>query len=203
MGEKDRPNQADKAWQEFLDPDVLKPKVMLAGVYLSTFDLLQAAIEDRLKDFFTNGWTDKDGFIVDEEYTTAVLKRNRSPLHASLDWLRENGVIEDADLKTYDRIKDTRNKLAHEMFSFLAGGTLLPELLGRLGEASNLLKKIERWWIVNVEVPTNPSHDGQEIRDEDVVSMSEVLMKALMDVALGSEAESNQYIRAFRANKNV
>jgi len=37
-------------------------------------------------------------------------------------------------------------------------------------EITDLLDKIERWWILNVEIPTNPEFDGEEIDEDGIVT---------------------------------
>jgi hypothetical protein len=41
----------------------------------------------------------------------------------------------------------------------------------RFGDMTTLLDKIERWWIVNVEIPTNPDFDGkhEEIDESGII----------------------------------
>src|ERR1700733_5374402 len=100
------------SWEKFLNPDELRPALIAASVYIATFESLKATIVDRIKDFYTNGF-DENGWRVEPAYTSKVLSRNSSPAHASLDWLKEMEVIDDADIATYGRVKELRNLLAH------------------------------------------------------------------------------------------
>lgn len=63
-----------------------------------------------------------------------------------------------------------------------------------------LVDKIGRWWIVNVEIPTNPSFDGQEIKEEEIIPGQVARLRMMMDIALGSEEESKFYFNAFMKN---
>lgn len=48
-----------------------------------------------------------------------------------------------------------------------------------------LLRKVEVWWIVNVEIPTNPDYDGQEIDEADITPGALMSLEMLIDVASG------------------
>ena len=46
-----------------------------------------------------------------------------------------------------------------------------------------LLRKIETYWILNVEIPCNPDFDGKEIGAKDVVPGPSLAMEMLMNEA--------------------
>ena len=55
-----------------------------------------------------------------EDYETKVLCLDKSPLRASLLWLKNMSVIDDPDIAEIDRIREHRNELAHDLPKFLA-----------------------------------------------------------------------------------
>ena len=55
---------------------------------------------------------------------------------------------------------------------------------------ASLIRKIERWWIVHVDVPTNPEFDGKDVDEESVTSGPEIAMSVLWDLAMGDERSS-------------
>ncbi|GAI47696.1 unnamed protein product, partial [marine sediment metagenome] len=59
------------------------------------------------------------------------------------------------------------------------------------------LHKIEKWWILNVEIPTNPDLDGMEIDKEGIVPGQIMTLRLLLDIALGTEKESKFYYNEF------
>jgi hypothetical protein len=65
-------------------------------------------------------------------------------------------AVDEGDIGTFQRIRNLRNTLAHELFSSIASGSLPAEFDERFTEMIELLRKIEVWWITNVEIPTNP-----------------------------------------------
>jgi hypothetical protein len=87
------------SWESFLNPETLRPNLIAASIYISTFEILKTTIVDRIKDFFTNGF-DENGWRVSPEYQCDVLSKNRSAVYASLAWLNERDAIDDSDLAT-------------------------------------------------------------------------------------------------------
>ena len=183
-------------WEEFLDPNILRGRLISASIYIAAYEMLKDSIIERIKSFFDTGF-DPDGTTTSPEYAKKVLSRNRSPLHASLDSLLENEVIDQADFTAFETIRLHRNKLAHEMTSVVVGTATLG-YLEYLPTIAALLKKIEVWWIVNLEIPINPDLDDAVIDEAGIMPGPSISLQLMMEVALGSAAESRRYLDAFR-----
>jgi len=189
-----------QAWESFLNPDVLRPNLILASLYIAAFEMLKRTIVERLRDFYVTGFDksvkEKDGWLIDPDYETRVLSRNRSRVYASLGWLKESNVIDDQDIAAFERVKKCRNDVAHEINRLLSEG-LPPDLPNCFSEIIALVDKIERWWIVNVEIPTNPDFDGEEIDESGIVPGPIMGLRLLIDIALGSGQDSKFYLNEF------
>jgi hypothetical protein len=66
----------------------------------------------------------------------------------------------------------------------------------------NLIDKVEKWWIVNVEIPTNPDFDGKEIEEKTILCGPVIALKLLIDVALGSDEDARYHLNEFRKLKS-
>lgn len=171
-------------WERFLDPEVVRPSLFLATMFITTFEILKDSIVDDVRGFFTNGF-DEHGPIVGAEYQAKVLSKNKSPLYASLQWLRENDAIDDEDLIIFEKIKSTRNQLAHQLFAVVTGQVESAHET-QFTDLVRLLRKIGVWWVVNVEIPTNPDFDGQEIDEAGIVPGAVLSLQMLIEVASGN-----------------
>jgi hypothetical protein len=171
-------------WERFLDPEVVRPSLFLATMFITTFEILKDSVVERVREFYSNGW-DQDGPIISPDYQEKVASRNKSALYASLSWLREHEAIDDTDLSTFEQLKKTRNLLAHQLFSIVIGQTesnhsdQLPILMA-------LLRKVEVWWVVNVEIPTNPDFANEEIDEAGIVPGTILSLQMLIEVASGN-----------------
>ena len=186
-----------QSWQEFLDPEVLRPRIIRAAILITGFEVLKDAIIGHVKDFYLEGFDEK-GYITAPEYKRDVLSRNRSPLYASLDWFKELGAINDEDLSGFERVKECRNHLAHSLPQILFKEGLPLDYDECFNLMFTLLDKIESWWITNVEIPINHDLAGEIIDERDVTSGRIIGLQLLFQIALGSEKESLAYIEEFR-----
>jgi hypothetical protein len=114
-----------------------------------------------------------------------VLSKHKRPLYASLQWLQEHGAIDDGDLATFEKLNATRNLLAHQLFAVVTG-QVESEHVAQFDALWALLRKIGVWWVVNVEIPTNPDYDGQEIDEGGIVPGSVITLQMLFEVASGN-----------------
>lgn len=181
-------------WERFLDPEVVRPSLFLSTMFITTFEILKDSVVDRIRDFYTNGW-DENGPVVGPEYESQVLTRNKSTLYASFDWLREHNAIDEADLKTFETLKKTRNQLAHQLFDVVTG-QVESEYAAQFPVLVSLLRKVEVWWVVNVEIPTNPDYDGKEVDESGVVPGAVLSLQMLIEVASGNSELLEQWRKA-------
>jgi hypothetical protein len=184
-----------QSWERFLNPETLRSNLIVASIFLAAHEILRQSIIERIRDFYTTGF-DSSGFTVDPKYQAEVLSKNRSPVYASLAWLKESHAIDEADIAAFDRIRQTRNEIAHEITQMLTRG-IPDDYLLRFHEMVNLLAKIEKWWIVNVEIPTSPDFEGEEIDEDGIMPGPVMTIRLLLDIALGSEEESKYYFDEF------
>lgn len=190
--------EVERSWERFLNPESLRANLMMAAIFVSVFEMLKDSIVSHIRNFFTNGF-DENGAIVEETYETDVLARNKSVVFASLDWLRDEGVISNVDIELFKQVRNCRNEIAHEMMQVLTHGFTL-ERAEMFNQMVGLLDKIERWWIVNVEIPTNPDFDDAEIDEEGIIPGPLITIRLMIDIALsGGETASTWYFEQFKA----
>jgi hypothetical protein len=174
----------NERWERFLDPEVLRPSLLMATMFITTFEILKNSIVDHIRSFFSDEWS-MEGPIASAEYRTQVLSRHKSPVYASLDWLRENQVISDDDLVIFNKLKTTRNLVAHELFNIVTGETESNHI-EQFEELVALLRKIEVWWVVNVDIATNPDYADVEIDEAGIVPGAILSLQMLLQVMSGN-----------------
>jgi hypothetical protein len=170
-------------WERFLDPEVVRPSLFMATMFITVFEILKNSIVDRLRDFYSIGWAE-DGSTVSPEYASNVLSRSKSAVYASLNWLLEHEAIDEADLAVFEQLKSTRNLLAHRLFEVVTGQAASTHQ-EQFTELVELLRKIEVWWVVNVELATDPAYDDQEVDEAGIVPGAILSLQMLLHVANG------------------
>jgi hypothetical protein len=183
--------------QEYsLDPSVLRSNLIVASIYITAFEVLKNTIVGRIRRFFTRGF-DQNGPVLSPQYQSDVLSKNPSPVYASLEWLRRSGAIDDDDIAMFEHAKKCRNDVAHDITVMLADG-LPADVAARFPEIVSLVDKIERWWIVNVDMALDPIVDAKGMDEAQAVPGAVLSLRVLADVALGPEENLKEYIEEFR-----
>ena len=53
-----------RSWEEFLNPDVMRPHLIAASIYIAGFEALKDSVVGRIRDFFWTGF-DESGDKID------------------------------------------------------------------------------------------------------------------------------------------
>lgn len=173
----------------------LRPFLITASLYIAAFELLKNSINKRIEEFFMVGTkcrsrnTQKD---YDEEmrpYREKHKEKKDKKTYASLDWLVNMDAISEADIKKYDDVRILRNQIAHEMVDLVSVNIAenLDKMNRQFVTMLELLRKIETYWILNVDIPCNPEFDGKDISAEDVIPGPSLAMEMLMNEALAQK----------------
>jgi len=150
--------------------------------------MLRGSVIDQIRSFYTDGF-DENGPIVDDAYSLKVLSLDKSCFRASLLWLEEHDVVTEDDMASFDDIRRHRNELAHNLPEFIttAGREINAHLLTRICE---LVTKIDKWWILEFEIPVNSEYDGREIDAAGVRSGRMIFLQAMIDIAAGEDSSA-------------
>ncbi|MHB0991905.1 MAG: hypothetical protein ACYC3O_11405 [Burkholderiales bacterium] len=184
----------EERWERFLDPDVVRPSLFMATMFITTFEILKNSIVDRIRDFYSIGWS--EGYSASPEYQTKVLARDKSRVYASLYWLHEHQVINDDDLETFEQLKNTRNLVAHQLFDIVTGH-VESNHTEQFQVLVELLRKIEVWWVINVELATDPDYADAEVHEEGIVPGSILSLQILLEVVGGN----TELLEAWRSQR--
>jgi hypothetical protein len=175
-----------RSWAKFLNPESLRGNLIAASIFLTAYELLRTSVIDRIRDFFTYEFNEHEG-VASEDYKDKILSLDKSPLRASLLWLKKMTAIDDTDIELVDKIRKHRNELAHNLPKFIA--TADAEInIDLLGSIYVLLTKIDRWWIKEIHIPTNPDFDGQEVADDEIQSGVMLCMQMMISIATDENA---------------
>lgn len=186
-------------WEAFLNPEIVRTKLISAGLFLVGHEMLLDTIKRHPLAFFADRWT-VEGPQQSAEYVAKVLaldpNSKNDALRGSIAWLRRMDAITADDEASIRVLTDARNEVAHELTA-MVGGLKTPAFANHFSSLIELTQKIEKWWIINVEISTNPDFDGQEIDEEGIVSGPSLVMHLLHRVALGEGEEAWEFHREF------
>lgn len=178
-------------WKNILDKDILKGSVNIIALYITVYELLEDIVISRPKDFYTivefddrakQEYEQKVLALYDKEACPGLNTKNKA-LKASLLWFKNNGAIDDHDIQIFTESRKLRNKITHEMYgAIVEGGSAIVEQFALL---YCLFCKIERWWVIEIEVPiTDEIPADAEIDVNGVMSGNMVVLNVIMDILL-------------------
>lgn len=184
-------------WHRFLNPENLKDNLIFSSLYISSYESFKDYIVDTLKFFYNKGFSDGE-FTFSRDYTLKVKSLDKSIFRASLLWLKNMNAINENDLITLEELRIYRNKLSHELWELLFED-LSQELPEKFMQLISIRIKIEKWWILNIEIPTNPDYDLQtEITEDEITTSSQMFFKLIMDMLSGDDKTASFYQNDFK-----
>ena len=177
-----------------LDGDRLKLNCNFASLYVLYYECLKDALIDLPKTFF-NQMEIKDGEIfVRESYTYKknVKQLDKNIENASLKWFVSQGAVSEEEYFNFDRLRKFRNKIVHELLLYLTEG-FTEDKVAYLEELIMLYKKIEKWWINEIEIPISGNiHESYD--SENVVSDQGLMLEIIQDVLLNDGKNSEEIL---------
>lgn len=184
-------------WKNIFDKDILRGSVNIIALYITVYELLEDTIISRPKDFYTVVEFDDRAKQQYEQEVLALYRKEECPglntknkaLIASLLWFKRNGAIDDYDIQIFTESRKLRNKITHEMYgAIVEGGSAIVEQFALL---YCLFCKIERWWVLEIEVPmTDEIPADAEIDVNGVMSGNMVVLNVIMDILM-NDSNSN------------
>ncbi|MGR4972989.1 hypothetical protein ACIPQ1_09035 [Pseudomonas sp. LARHCG127] len=181
----------EQQWENLLTPAVMQERLIAISLYITAFEMLKDSIVRRLKDFYCIDFTAGE-IATSPEYDLKVLKLSKSPLYASLIWLKNIGAIDQDDIEDFERLKQLRNSLAHEMPEIVLVGKDLA-LSEKMQEIMSLMRKVEVWWVINVEIETDPDFDGRNVNPDQITPGPLLMLQIMMEVLSGNEELREHY----------
>lgn len=189
--------EVDQQWKNLFDRDILKESVNIIALYITMYELLEDTLISRPKDFFTVLEYDERAKQQYEEHVLSLYDKSACPgiatknkeLIASLLWFKQMKAIDDEDIQVFANLRTTRNEVTHKMLQAIAdgGGKYLMQLM----ELYKLFCKIERWWILEIEIPIGEEFPSDcEIKEEDVMSGNMIILNAMIDI-LANDSNAN------------
>jgi len=176
-------------WAEFLNPNTVRTKLVTMGLFMIAHDMLINSIKRSPRELFNRDDYRREVLALDPKGKDDVLR-------SSLACLQRFGIINGADAAAVREFTDARNKIAHELLEIIGGGDT-PDFAGLFPQLIELIAKIDRWWVINVEIADDREFAGKDIDSEGVTPGSLLVMQMLWCVALGEEDEAWELYRIF------
>ena len=152
-------NEAQKKALEMIEnvmtPENLQLTVSFTSLFVLVFECFKDMVIDRPKEFFCTEKIefkeDKIVYYETEKYKREVKDLANKPFESSLRWFAKHGVITEFDVNKALSIELRRHSFVHELYNVVHKG-ISDEDIKLLADLISIYKKIDSWWIYNVEI---------------------------------------------------
>lgn len=187
-------NESDytQQWKNILDTDVLRSNINLIAMYIMVYELLEDIIISRPKDYYTIIEFDDEAqkqygknvlSLYDKSAFPKIRTKNKA-LIASLIWFCNFGAIDENDINIFADARTLRNEITHEMLTTITVGT--EKIVNQFCIMYGLFCKIEKWWILEVEMPIAGEYKPEEIDQDGIMSGNMILLNIIIDILVNN-----------------
>lgn len=172
-----------------LDRETLRDKLSIVSFYVTVFECFKSQIVSDIQSIYSVPIPEtvfsKEGvrYEKSKEYEKAILnmvvgedKKGKSVtgrqdrLKATMRWLKNEGAIDEKDFDDFLSVRTLRNNYVHNMAQYVFDGVDINDY-EKLRILVALFKKIEVWFIKNVEIPRSwPTDELPDIKDDSDIS---------------------------------
>ena len=202
-------NNVLQGFQNVCDKETLQDNLTFIALYICLYESFTDTVESHVKSFLCNKvFLDNSGkprYNQSKDYSEKIKKRpvddkgNHDPLKATMLWFVDCSAITQEDYNLFLELKELRNSFAHEITNHVWKG-LYENHAKALLDLLNLYRKIEKWWINEIEIPIA----GDEIPegyDEDAVTSGILFTFDMMINTLYND-KSDEYLQIIRNIQN-
>lgn len=171
-------------------------------MFVLNFECLKDFVATQIREFYSDVAI-KDGEICYEEtesYKTEVRALENNIENASLRWFVNMGAITEDDYNLYQKIRQRRNEIIHELLKNLSDGFTENDAL-LFGEMLRIYQKIDEWWINEIEIPTSSETIPEGYDPEGVCGGQALVLDMINDIIL--ENNKKRYKRILDELKKI
>lgn len=163
------------------DINELKSNTQKAALYIAVFEALKAFIIDNVATYVI-GSINFDRTNNEKEFEEKVLDNYPYNVdYASLIWLEKQNAIKHSDFLMYQELRKLKEDLTKKIMFGLKDG--LPSNINSYFEKLFEIRiKIEKWWVLEINIDSNVEFEGEKITGEDIVANSENVRPFLINL---------------------
>ena len=179
--------------ENVMTPENLQLTVSFTSLFVLVFECFKDMVIDRPKEFFCTEKIefkeDKIVYYETEKYKREVRKLANKPFEASLRWFANHKVITEFDVNKALSIELHRHSFVHELYNVVHNG-ISDDDIKLLADLISIYRKIDSWWIYNVEIDWDEIKDPNNVKQDECISGSLMMIDVMINILLKGEGES-------------
>lgn len=194
-----------QGFENICDKDILQTNLTSMALFIGIYEHLEDTVLEHVEFLLCEeAHVNEKGkwkYKYSEEYIERIKKRivdeqgNKNELKATMLWFVDEGAITQDDYATFLKLKALRHSFAHEMTKHFWEGPREENALA-IVQLMELYRKIEKWWINEIEIPTTKDFPLDDYDREGVTSMALFTFEMMLNVLYGDKSE--EYLALIR-----
>ena len=176
-------------WCNILDEGILKYNVSFAAMFVLNYECLKEYVIGQIREFYSENIHFEDDKMVCEEslsYKREVRTLDKNIENASLKWFIKENVITHEEYEIYQKIRQRRNDITHELLKNLNKG-FNEQDVKLFSALLDMSRKIDKWWINEIEIPISGNEIPDDYDMEYVCGGQAIVLSIINNIVLGNE----------------
>ena len=176
-------------WCNILDEGILKYNVSFAAMFVLNYECLKEYVIGQIREFYSENIHFEDDKMVCEEslsYKREVRTLDKNIENASLKWFIKENVITHEEYEIYQKIRQRRNDITHELLKNLNKG-FNEQDVKLFSALLDMYRKIDKWWINEIEIPISGNEIPDDYDMENVCGGQARVLSIINNIVLGNE----------------
>lgn len=183
------------------DEETLKSNLSFTAFFIALYESFRSLVIDRIQGFLSDGiHFGEDGKMshIESIHYTNVIKNRKNDsgeklgvLVASMLWLVESEAITLKDYNVFIKIREQRNRFAHELTDCLTKGVSETEI-EMFFELFRIYKTVDKWWINEIEIPLAADELPPDYDPEGSQSAIMALFDIMVDVLIRGKSDEHK-----------
>ena len=172
-----------------LDEGILKYNVSFASMFVLNYECLKEYVIGQIREFYSENIHFEDDKMVCEEslsYKREVRTLDKNIENASLKWFIKENVITHEEYEIYQKIRQRRNDITHELLKNLNKG-FNEQDVKLFSSLLDMYRKIDKWWINEIEIPISGNEIPDDYDMENVCGGQAIVLSIINNIVLGNE----------------
>lgn len=176
-------------WCNILDEGILKYNVSFASMFVLNYECLKEYVIGQIRELYSENIHFEDDKMVCEEslsYKREVRTLDKNIENASLKWFIKENVITHEEYEIYQKIRQRRNDITHELLKNLNKG-FNEQDVKLFSSLLDMYRKIDKWWINEIEIPISGNEIPGDYDMENVCGGQAIVLSIINNIVLGNE----------------
>lgn len=176
-------------WCNILDEGILKYNVSFASMFVLNYECLKEYVIGQIRELYSENIHFEDDKMVCEEslsYKREVRTLDKNIENASLKWFIKENVITHEEYEIYQKIRQRRNDITHELLKNLNKG-FNEQDVKLFSSLLDMYRKIDKWWINEIEIPISGNEIPDDYDMENVCGGQAIVLSIINNIVLGNE----------------